>query len=400
MESPRQKRHFKGEKTITLIVLLVVLVEVLFFARPVPAVYPITTFAAPSPINKVALAWPSYGQSAIGAVGYGVLDQVGAQTPMPTASVTKTVTALTVLKQKPLPANGQGPTLTLTADDVALYNSYYSQGGSVAAVAAGEQISEYQALQALLLPSANNMADTLAIWAYGSLPNYIAAANSYVKGLGLTQTTIADASGFSSDTVSTAHDLVLIGEQLMQQPALAQISSQQQATVPVAGVVRNTNWLLGTDNITGIKTGNTDAAGGVYLFAANQPAGSSQATIIGAVMAAPNLLTAISDGRKLSNSAAAGFSESSVVKAGQVVGSYSAPWGSKANIVAKEGASFMVWGDTKITSQLQLSSIKAPAKADTKVGELTLSANGQTKKVPLTLQNDLLKPTIPWRLFN
>jgi hypothetical protein len=68
--------------------------------------------------------------------------------------------------------------------------------------------------------------------------------------------------------------------------------------------------------------------------------------------------------------------------------------------VAKEGASFMVWGDTKITSQLQLSSIKAPAKADTKVGELTLSANGQTKKVPLTLQNDLLKPTIPWRLFH
>jgi D-alanyl-D-alanine carboxypeptidase (penicillin-binding protein 5/6) len=41
----------------------------------------------------------------------------------------------------------------------------------------GEELSEYQALQALLLPSANNIAETLARWAFGSIDAYNAYAN-------------------------------------------------------------------------------------------------------------------------------------------------------------------------------------------------------------------------------
>ena len=55
----------------------------------------------------------------------------------------------------------------------------------------------------------------------------------------------------------------------MRVPALAAIAAQaQQAVVPVAGLVRNYNTLLGQDGIVGLKTGSTQAAGGCVLIAA------------------------------------------------------------------------------------------------------------------------------------
>ena len=51
----------------------------------------------------------------------------------------------------------------------------------------------------------------------------------------------------------------------MQVPALAAIAGMPTAVVPVAGVIRNTNTLLGQDGIVGLKTGSTQAAGGCPL---------------------------------------------------------------------------------------------------------------------------------------
>ena len=157
-------------KKITLIVVIILLGVGLFsYSRPIPGVKAVATLAAPKVGSAVDLPWPAYGQGALAAQDYGILQTHGEQKAVPMASVAKVVTALAVLKQKPLAVGEQGPTITVNSDDVAIYNSYYTQGGSVVKVEAGEQISEYQALQALLIPSANNMADTLARWAFRSL---------------------------------------------------------------------------------------------------------------------------------------------------------------------------------------------------------------------------------------
>ena len=58
----------------------------------------------------------------------------------------------------------------------------------------------------------------------------------------------------------------------MREPALAQIVALRSAVIPVAGIVRNTNTLLGQDGITGLKTGSDTAAGGCILLAAWQQA--------------------------------------------------------------------------------------------------------------------------------
>jgi D-alanyl-D-alanine carboxypeptidase (penicillin-binding protein 5/6) len=100
----------------------------------------------------------------------------------------------------------------------------------VVKVAAGEQISEYQALQAMLLPSANNMADSLARWAFGSPADYVTYANGIIKKMGLSHTVVGNTNGFDDTTTSTADDLVMIGLQAMRNPVIADIVSQSTAS--------------------------------------------------------------------------------------------------------------------------------------------------------------------------
>ena len=154
-----------------IIVLVLGLYAYLAYSKPTP-VFAAKTTANQSTAGDINLTWPVHGEAAVGAVGYGVLATHGDQKAQPTASAAKIMTALAILKQHPLNLGQQGPTLTLTQADVDSYNTYVAEDGSVAKVAAGEQITEYQLLEALLLPSADNIADTLAKWSYGSISSY------------------------------------------------------------------------------------------------------------------------------------------------------------------------------------------------------------------------------------
>ena len=60
-----------------------------------------------------------------------------------------------------------------------------------------------------------------------------------------------------------------------------------RAFVPVAGVVRNTNTLLGQDGIVGLKTGSTQAAGGCLLVAAWQQVGGRSTLVVAATLGQP-----------------------------------------------------------------------------------------------------------------
>jgi D-alanyl-D-alanine carboxypeptidase (penicillin-binding protein 5/6) len=273
--------------------------------------------SSPAGTSNLKLDWPKTGEAAIGIVGQGVSGTNGAQTARPTASTAKLITALTVLKKYPLQPGQSGPSITLTLNDVKIYSQYLSEDGSSTRVLVGAQLSEYQMLEAMLIPSANNMADSLAIWAFGSLANYKVAATQTVKSLGLDSTKIgSDASGLSPDTVSTAHNLVLVGEAAMQNPVIAQIVGTSQTTLPVAGTITNNNTLLGQDGIVGVKTGNSDEAGGVFVFAAKYSTANGQKlTIVGAVQGLPNLPTALQVAKPLLHSAEQNISQGKLAAA-------------------------------------------------------------------------------------
>jgi serine-type D-Ala-D-Ala carboxypeptidase (penicillin-binding protein 5/6) len=368
-------------------------------SRPVPTPQPVSTLKVPIVQASVPLPWPSYGQSAIGARGYGVLASHNAQSPVPMASIAKIITALAVLKEKPLKLGQQGPKITITNQDLAYYDDYFSKGGSIVPVTLGEQITEYQALQALLIPSANNFADTLARWAFSSPQKYIEYANSFVKTMGMGNTHVADASGLSKDSVSSAEDLVLLGQAALSNPVLAEISKQDKAIIPVAGEVQNTNWLLGTDGVIGIKTGNTDEAGGCYLFAAMRQVEGQPVTVIGSVIGAPTLAVAINDSRALLQAAGSGFKKVNVAKAGQTVGRYDTAWGQNVPVVAQKSLSLLAWQGAPLQSLINLDKLKAPKDKGTPAGFLNVKNNDKTQNVPLILAQPLPGPSLSWRLF-
>ena len=376
------------------------LAATLRYIQPLPTMKPASLFQAAT-VSSRRLVWPSGGEEAVGAVGYGLLATGGNQTPRPTASVAKLITSLAVLQKYPLNTGEQGPTLTLTAADVAIYQKYLSEGGSVAAVQAGEHITEYQALEAMMLPSANNMADTLAIWAFGSLPSYSSYANQMVDSMGLYHTHVgSDASGFLPDTTSTATDLVSLGFKVLQNPVLRQIIAEKSATIPVAGVIHNVNYLLGYDGIVGIKTGNSNQAGGVYLFASQKSIVPDHTiTIIGAIEGLPTLADAVSVSLPLLNSVAANFTYTTVVKAGQIVGKYVTPWGnSSVPVAASTSLRAVVWGGRPPDVKVDLQALRAPKAKGSAVGSISVSSN--TVTVPAVLAQSIPKPTLFWRVLH
>ncbi len=207
--------------------------------------------------------------------------------PRPTASTAKVITALVVLKEHPLAVGAQGPSVVMDGADVELYEDYAKRGGTYLPVYRGMNMSQYTMLQAMLLPSANNIADTLAVWAFGSMDAYRQSATSFVKSLGMQSTTIgSDASGYDSSTTSTAGDLALLARAAMQNPTIAAIVGQETALIPGYGPVSNTNSLLGQTGIVGLKTGTTPEAGGVFMFAAHVSLGGGPTMVVGAVMGA------------------------------------------------------------------------------------------------------------------
>ncbi|HMC69009.1 MAG TPA: hypothetical protein VKJ07_07640, partial [Mycobacteriales bacterium] len=218
-------------------------------------------------VAVLGTVWPEYGQAAV-QIGQSRIRAGPNQHAAPIASVAKVMTAYLVLRDHPLGVREDGPTITLTGADVADTDRRSRQRESVVPIVAGEQLTERQALQALLLPSANNIAAVLARWDSGSAARFVTHMNATARSLGMTHTRYTDPSGYDDRTVSTAADQLRIVDQAMRLPVFANIVATSSATLPVAGTVHNTNTLLGRNGFVGVKTGSDRAAGACFAFRA------------------------------------------------------------------------------------------------------------------------------------
>jgi serine-type D-Ala-D-Ala carboxypeptidase (penicillin-binding protein 5/6) len=250
--------------------------------------------SSPSPVTtteslraRFEVAWPADGQAALIRTGQSQIEAGPNQHPAPIASVAKVMTAYLVLHDHPLQPGEAGPAITLTADDVADTDRRRGQEESVVSIAAGEQLSELQALQALLLPSANNIAVVLARWDAGTVERFVARMNATARSLGMAHTRYTDPSGYDDATVSTAVDQLRIVERAMRLAVFASIVDTTSATLPVAGVVHNTDALLGQGGFVGVKTGSDAAAGGCFAFRAVRWIDGRRTTITGVVLGQP-----------------------------------------------------------------------------------------------------------------
>ncbi len=237
--------------------------------------------------------WPLRGQGAY-VLGNGRPAVSPHEQPVPIASVAKVMTAYVVLKHYPLRAGDSGPRFVVGQDDVVDTETRRREGQSVVDVRAGEQLTEREALMAILVPSANNIAVLVARQLAGSVPSFVTEMNHTAHALGMSHTTYTDPSGYDEGTVSTALDQLRLARVVAKDETLAAMMATRTYWLPVAGEVTNTNALLGHDGFVGMKTGSDDAAGGCLMFRAVWPTESGNRSLIGVVLGqrGDNLITA------------------------------------------------------------------------------------------------------------
>jgi D-alanyl-D-alanine carboxypeptidase (penicillin-binding protein 5/6) len=249
----------------------------------------------------------------------------------------------------------------------------------------------------MLIPSANNLAETIALWDAGSIPAFVAKMNARAAAMHLTHTRFADSSGASAASVSTPTDLLSLGMAAMQNPVLAQIVAMGQVTLPVAGTVYNVNALLGTDGIFGIKTGSGLNAGANFLFAANASIDGHVIVIYGCVMGQPSLDAAFTGARTLIAAMSSTLHVRRVLSRHQSVATYTTPWGEQTDLVSAVDVDLAEWPGMVLRQRLHARSlvIDKPLPPSTEEGIEHMVLGDYVLDVPLVTADQLYPPGRP-----
>jgi serine-type D-Ala-D-Ala carboxypeptidase (penicillin-binding protein 5/6) len=336
--------------------------------------------------------------------GLGTLGHSGNGTPAPMASVTKVMTAYLVLQDHPLKLGEKGPLITADKRAAAEYASGSAEGESVVKVAEGQRISEYEALQMLLIPSANNIARLLSRWDGGSQQAFVKKMNDTARKLGMSNTTYTDPSGLQASTKSTAQDQLKLAEQVMQNDVFRQIVATPNTVLSDGQRIFNNNQLLTTgDHVIGVKTGSSTPAGGCLMWAAEKEVGGSTQLIIGVVMGqqgAQILQKALDVSHELISDAQKSLTAHTVIKKGEVVGYVHDGLGARVPVEATKDVTAVGWSGLSIDVHLEPApgTLAHNAKAGTQVGTVTVGSGQGEVKVPAVLQRDLAPPSISTRL--
>jgi D-alanyl-D-alanine carboxypeptidase (penicillin-binding protein 5/6) len=351
-------------------------------ATPDPAT--VAVLSLPSELRvrgpKKGIPWPKTGHAQLAVAGIGVLGRVGDEKAAPIASITKVMTAYVILRDHPLAAGKNGPTIVVTAAEAASYGRRKAQGESLVRVAAGERISQRRALQGLLLASGNNMADILARWDAGSISAFVAKMNSSAADLEMTSTHYADASGLNARSRSTTTDLLRLAPAAMADPTFKKIVSQTSARIPL-NKIKNTNKLLGRNGVIGIKTGSTLAAGGCLLFAAERTVSGRVYTVYGALLGAPGpriLTNALARSDRLIVAARKSLRPTVLIRAGRTVATLTGSDGIVVDLTVAEDVVAVGW--TGLTYSLSLPTGLRPGQAP---ATLTARTSAGSITVPL-----------------
>lgn len=165
----------------------------------------------------------------------------------------------------------------------------------------GQRIPVRRLLDMMLIASANDAAEALAIHIGGTEKAYVAMMNAKATALGLKKTHAVDPHGLSERERSTATGLSVLAREVMADPVLRSIVKKHYVTVPLphgkTRTLKSTNRLLldGYSGIEGVKTGYTSSAGYCFVGAAKR----NGVELLGVVLGARSLSSRFSEMKKL-----------------------------------------------------------------------------------------------------
>ncbi|MGC9475921.1 D-alanyl-D-alanine carboxypeptidase [Streptomyces sp. WG4] len=388
-----------------LVLLLVIILGIVQSMRPLPA--PELDLTAQDSFTfeggKPEIPWPSSGQAALDVQGIGSFGSSGEQKPVPIASVAKVMTAYVILRDHPLESGADGPMIEI---DQAAEDQSDAGDESTVNVYAGDKISQREALDAILIASANNVARLLARWDAGSEKAFVEKMNAAAEDLGMTNTTYTDPSGLNDTTVSTAVDQVKLAKAAMESVAFREVAQKMSYDDYKGKNHPNWNQLVGHNGVVGIKTGTTTSALGNLVFAAKKEVGGETRTIVGAVVRQPAtaekgiLAAALDSSDQLIRAAQDILESATILKKGDVVGYVDDGLGGRTPVVATKDVKAVGWPGLTVKLTFDADEVPHTAAAGTKVGTLTVGDGGTAGavKVPVALQKDLVEPAFTDRL--
>jgi D-alanyl-D-alanine carboxypeptidase (penicillin-binding protein 5/6) len=391
---PMESNMRKILLSILIIAAIILIVQILRpFGKPKIA---LSINTHPELSGSLNIDWPANAQGAICIANEGMIDKTPDQSPRPTASVAKIMSAYVILKDHPLTAYQDGPSLVLTSEDERIYQRDKRDKQSVVKVVAGEKLTERQMLEALLLPSANNIATALARWDSGSVSAFVEKMNKTAQDLGMKDTHYADPAGINLSTQSSAFDQLLLGQKAMQIDAFKNIVAMPQATLPIAGTVYNVDYVVGKEGIAGIKTGSMPRVGGNFVFASYVNVGSRQVLIIGALLGVGGrqpIMDALNGAVDILKTTKGAVQLMHLVKKDEVIGTVNFRPNHVLSLLCARSIESVAWPGRKFHIKVNLKPMILPIHEGDDVGDLTITGE-KPQSTRIIAAESIPKPTL------
>ncbi|WP_294481159.1 D-alanyl-D-alanine carboxypeptidase family protein [uncultured Ruminococcus sp.] len=225
-----------------------------------------------------------------------VIVDINGEKEVPPASLTKLMTAVVLLDE----LGGDESTLKnrMMSAGTEAFDELYDTGAATADIQPNESVSAYDLLAALLIPSACEAANIIAINVGGNVPAFVDMMNEKSAELGLKHTHFSNAHGlFTQQNFSTAKDISTICRYALNKyPVFRELVGSPSFTMaptdyhPEGTYIVSTDYMINefTDyyytNCRGIKTGTTEAAGRCFASYATFDGMTYMAVTMGAPM--------------------------------------------------------------------------------------------------------------------
>ncbi|WP_167131557.1 hypothetical protein [Paramicrobacterium chengjingii] len=341
---------------------------------------------------------PDVGATAITESAKGpVLAQSGETESVPMAGIAKVLLALVVLDAKPMTPDGDGETVPITSRDFLSYNNYQDAGARAVTVYTDDTWSQRAVLQAVLLGSSNNHADTLAAWAFGSVDKYIDEATMWLDEHELDDTAVVDATGLSSDDVSTASDLSRLAALAMANPVIPTVLTHEVSGIAQTRGVENTTSYMADRGVTGISRSFTTQAGICLLFAATVTVDDDEYTFYGAFVRMPDWASLDDSINALMDSAEKGVHTGPVLPRDTPVATFTTQWGEEATGVIGSSATATRWVSGKPTVHVKTDGFAVATQGDI-VATATVSEGTSVVEIPVKIDRTIQSPEVLWKL--
>ena len=315
----------------------------------------------------------------------------------PSAAVIETTTGTVVYvkngnQQRGLASTTKLMTALVALDEESLDTVYTAidYGGSAAetrvGLVGGEKMTLADLVRAMMLPSANDAAQTIAVRGAGTKAKFVSQMNAKAKELGLTRTHFTNSIGLDAPTHrTTAIELAKIGVAAHNNPFIRRTVRKPSITLRSGAITRtifNRNRVLGTKLpgggvIDGMKTGHTMSAG--YSLVGSATRGG--VSLVSVVLGEPSEAARDADTAKLLRWASGLFVKRRLVAEGDRVATVPVLHGKLESVeaITPKALTRIVPKGAEVTLEAAAMSpgLEAPVAAGTPVGTTRVLVDGK-----------------------